>query len=78
MGRRALFLDISIFSVSEQQHPSSPLISKLAQPPLLMMARNVDHSKHPWSEGPSHGDLKLPSHRMRMATGLDRALSLNR
>jgi hypothetical protein len=52
MGPRTPYHAISIFSGLEQQHPSSPLITKIALP-LLMMARDGDHGKRPWSEGPA-------------------------
>jgi hypothetical protein len=30
--------------------------------PLLLMARDGDRGKHPWSEGSSHNGRQLPSH----------------
>jgi hypothetical protein len=50
---------------------TSDLEARLA--PLLMMARNGDHDKCPWSEGPSYGNRQPPSHRVRMGTSSDRA-----
>jgi hypothetical protein len=38
---------------------------------LLVMARGGDHSKHPWSEGPSLGGRQLSSHWARMDTRPD-------
>jgi hypothetical protein len=37
--------------------------------PLLVMARDHDHGKRPWSEGPSLGVRLLPSCHARTGTG---------
>jgi hypothetical protein len=43
--------------------------------PLLAMARDGDHNKHPRGEGPSHDGRQLPSHRARNDTSPDWASS---
>jgi hypothetical protein len=46
--------------------------------PLLVMARDGDCGKHPWSEGSSHDGRQPPTHWAQTDTGLDWALSLTR
>jgi hypothetical protein len=46
--------------------------------PLLVMAKDGNRGKRPWSEGSSHDGRQSPSHQLQMDTGPDQALSSTR